>query len=82
MGELGEAQQAQQAEEAQDPESLQAGWQERRRQQDDGRVERVMAQPGAAVGDDGEHHDQLDREGEPGGPIQDHRGRLEPAAGL
>ena len=81
VGELREAQQAQEPEEAEDPERLQAGGEERRREEDDRRVERVVAEPGPAVGDDREHHDQLDREGEPGRPVEDHGDGLQPAAG-
>ena len=31
----------------------------------------MVADPGPAVGDDGQHHHQLDQEGDPGDPVED-----------
>ena len=73
--ELGQPQQAQQAQQAQDPQALQAGRQHRRGEEDDDQVERVVAEPGPAVGDDRQHHHELDQEGDPGDPVEDDRDR-------
>ena len=80
--ELGQAQQAQQPQQAQGPQALQAGGQDRRGEEDDDDVERVVADPGPAVGDDRQHHHQLDQEGGPGDPVEDDRDRLQGAARL
>ena len=76
-GELGEAQQPQQAEQPQRPQALQAGGEDRRGEDDDDQVERVVLQPGPAVGDDGEHHHQLGQEGEVGDPVEGDRDRVQ-----
>jgi len=58
-GKQPEPQQRQDPQQPEDPGGLQRSRQERRGQDDDRDLQRVLAQPSSAMVDDGEHHDRL-----------------------
>ncbi len=75
--EFGQAQEAEQPQQPQGPQSLQPRRQDRRRQEHDHQIQRVVPQPGLLVGHHTQHHHQLDQEGEPGDPVQSDGDRLQ-----
>ena len=75
--ETGQAEQPQESQQSQNPQPLQPRGKDRRGEDDEEEVERVVPEPGAAVGDDGQHHYQLEQERQPGRPVEDVGGGLE-----
>jgi hypothetical protein len=62
--------QAQQSQQAEDPRRLQRGRQERRREDHDRQVERVVAQPASAIRDHSQHDYDLGDERQPDRPVE------------
>src|SRR5215207_7410249 len=74
---LDDSEQPEQPEQPEYAKRLQAGRKERRRQDDNGYVERIVEQPAPPVRDDGKHEDDFGKEDEPDRPVRDSGNRYQ-----